>query len=139
MLRLDEDDPVAAWTERADTLVAVAERLTARRFDALHYSGPGTDLTVGLFANAHWQAARFSTADGIPHMPNLPTEEVFTSPDPSRADGVVASSKPLVLIDGTVVRDLVVRFEQGRSCNSTPRPRRRRCARSSPATTAPRG
>ena len=47
-------------------------------------------------------------------MPNLPTEEVFTSPDPSRADGVVASSKPLVLIDGTVVRDLVVRFEQGR-------------------------
>ena len=114
VLRLDEDDPVAAWTERADTLVAVAERLTARRFDALHYSGPGTDLTVGLFANAHWQAARFSTADGIPHMPNLPTEEVFTSPDPSRADGVVASSKPLVLIDGTVVRDLVVRFEQGR-------------------------
>ena len=47
-------------------------------------------------------------------MPNLPTEEVFTSPDPSRVDGVVASSKPLVLIDGTVVRDMVVRFEGGR-------------------------
>ena len=114
VLRLDEDDPVAAWTKRADTLVAVAARLTDRRFDALHYSGPGTDLTVGLFPTASWQAARFSTADGIPHMPNLPTEEVFTSPDPLRVDGVVASSKPLVLIDGTVVRDMVVRFQQGR-------------------------
>jgi aminopeptidase len=114
VLRLDEEDPVAAWTTRADTLVAVAARLTDRRFDALHYTGPGTDLTVGLFEGASWQAARFSTADGIPHMPNLPTEEVFTSPDPSRVDGVVASSKPLVLIDGTVVRDMVVRFEGGR-------------------------
>jgi aminopeptidase len=114
VLRLDEADPVAAWTARADTLVAVAARLTERRFDALHYTGPGTDLTVGLFQGASWQAARFSTADGIPHMPNLPTEEVFTSPDPSRVDGVVASSKPLVLIDGTVVRDMVVRFEGGR-------------------------
>lgn len=113
VLRLDEDDPVAAWKERADTLVAAAERLTERRFDALHYEGPGTDLTVGLFAGASWQAARFATAEGIPHMPNLPTEEVFTSPDPSRVDGVVAASKPLVLIDGTVVRDLVVRFESG--------------------------
>ena len=112
VLRLDEEDPVAAWTTRADTLVAVAARLTDRRFDALHYTGPGTDLTVGLFEGASWQAARFSTADGIPHMPNLPTEEVFTSPDPSRVDGVVASSKPLVLIDGTVVRDMVVRFER---------------------------
>ena len=114
VLRLDEADPVAAWTARADTLVAVAARLTERRFDALHYTGPGTDLAVGLFEGASWQAARFSTADGIPHMPNLPTEEVFTSPDPSRVDGVVASSKPLVLIDGTVVRDMVVRFEAGR-------------------------
>src|SRR4051812_27254169 len=114
VLRLDEDDPVAAWRARADTLVAVATRLTERRFDALHYTGPGTDFTVGLFQSAQWQAARFSTADGIPHMPNLPTEEVFTSPDPTRVDGVVTSSKPLVLIDGTVVRDLVVKFENGR-------------------------
>jgi aminopeptidase len=114
VLRLDEADPVAAWTARADALVDVAARLTERRFDALHYSGPDTDLTVGLFPAASWQAARFETADGIPHMPNLPTEEVFTSPDPSRVDGHVASSKPLVLIDGTVVRDMRVRFERGR-------------------------
>jgi len=115
VLRLDEDDPIAAWRERADALVGVAGRLSGRRFDALHYEGPGTDLTIGLLPGARWQAARFETVDGIEHMPNLPTEEVFTTPDPARADGHVASTKPLVLIDGTVVRNLRVRFEGGRA------------------------
>jgi len=115
VLRLDEPDPVAAWRERADTLVAAARRLTERGFDALHYEGPGTDLTVGLLPGAEWQAARFSTLEGIEHMPNLPTEEVFTTPDPARADGHVTSKKPLVLVDGTVVRGLRVRFEGGRA------------------------
>ena len=113
VLRLDEDDPIAAWRARADTLVSVAERLTERRFDALRYEGPGTDLTIGLLPGATWQAARFQTVDGIEHMPNLPTEEVFTTPDPTRADGQVTSTKPLVLADGTVVRGLRVRFEHG--------------------------
>ncbi len=114
VLRLDEDDPIAAWRTRADTLVGTSERLTERRFDALHYEGPGTDLTVGLLPSSGWRAARFQTVDGIEHMPNLPTEEVFTTPDPERADGTVTSTKPLVLVDGTVVRDLVVRCEGGR-------------------------
>ena len=114
VLRLDEADPVAAWTQRADTLVGVAERLTERGFDALRYRGDGTDLTVGLLGGTRWMAARFSTAEGIPHMPNLPTEEVFTSPDPQRVDGHVRSTKPLVLADGTVVRDLRVEFAGGR-------------------------
>ena len=113
--RLDEEDPVAAWRERADFLVATAERLTARGFDALHYEGPGTDLTVGLLPTARWAAARFERVDGLEHMPNLPTEEVFTSPDAARVDGAVASTKPLVLMDGTVVRNLKVRFEGGRA------------------------
>jgi aminopeptidase len=115
VLRLDEDDPIAAWQERADTLAAAASQLTDRGFDALHYEGPGTDLTVGLLPGAGWDAARFSTVDGIEHMPNLPTEEVFTTPDPERTDGDVASSKPLVLTDGTVVRGLRMRFEGGRA------------------------
>jgi aminopeptidase len=115
VLRLDEEDPVAVWKQRADTLIGAADRLTERGFDALHYSGPGTDLTVGLLPGVGWMAARFETAEGITHMPNLPTEEVFTTPDPSRVDGYVASSKPLVLVDGTVVRDLRVRFEGGRA------------------------
>jgi aminopeptidase len=114
VLRLDEDDPIAAWRARADTLVTSAERMTERGFDALHYEGPGTDLTVGLLPSAVWQAARFHTVEGIEHMPNLPTEEVFTTPDPERTTGTVTSTKPLVLTDGTVVRDLVVRFEGGR-------------------------
>jgi aminopeptidase len=114
VLRLDEEDPIAVWRARADTLVSMAERLTERRFDALHYEGPGTDLTIGLLPSSSWRAARFETVDGIEHMPNLPTEEVFTTPDPERTEGTVRSTKPLVLIDGTVVRDLVVRFEGGR-------------------------
>jgi aminopeptidase len=113
VLRLDEDDPIGAWRARADVLVASAERLTERRFDALHYEGRGTDMTIGLLPSSGWRAARFQTIDGIEHMPNLPTEEVFTTPDPERTEGVVTSTKPLVLVDGTVVRDLVVRFEGG--------------------------
>jgi aminopeptidase len=115
VLRLDEEDPIAAWRKRADTLVSAARTLTERRFDALRYEGPGTDLTIGLLPGAEWQAARFETVEGIEHMPTLPTEEVFTSPDPQRADGHVTSTKPLVLIDGTVVRNLRVRFEGGRA------------------------
>jgi aminopeptidase len=114
VMRLDEDDPVARWEERADTLVGAAERLTQRRFHALHFTGPGTDLRVGLLPTSSWMAARFSTADGITHMPNLPTEEVFTTPDPLRVDGTVTSTKPLV-VGGTIVRGLRVRFEGGRA------------------------
>jgi aminopeptidase len=115
VLRLDEEDPIGAWRTRADALVSTAERLSERRFDALHYEGPGTDLTIGLLPSSGWRAARFQTVGGIEHMPNLPTEEVFTTPDPERTQGTVTSTKPLVLIDGTVVRDLVVRFESGRA------------------------
>src|SRR3954451_21551024 len=115
VLRLDEPDPIAAWRERADALESAAARLSARGFDALPLEGPGTDLTIGLLPGAAWQAARFETVGGIQHMPNLPTEEVFTTPDPERADGHVTASKPLVLADGTVVNGLRVRFEGGRA------------------------
>lgn len=112
--RLDEDDPVAAWRERMATLRAVTERLTAARFDALRFTGPGTDLTVGLLPSSSWLSASFSTADGIPHVPNLPSEEVFTTPDPARVDGVVRATKPLQLA-GATIEGLTVRFEGGRA------------------------
>jgi aminopeptidase len=114
MCRLDEDDPVAAWRERQDVLVGVSERLTALGLDALHFEGPGTDLRVGLLPTSRWLAARFETVDGIVHMPNLPSEEVFTAPDPERVDGVVRSTKPLV-VGGTIIRGLNVGFEGGRA------------------------
>ncbi|HZO63318.1 MAG TPA: aminopeptidase [Gaiellaceae bacterium] len=113
--RLDEPDPIAAWNERADELSAAAGRLNDRRFDALHFEGPGTDLTVGLLATSTFHAARDETVDGIVHLANLPTEEVYATPDPERTQGVVRSTKPLVLGDGTIIRGLRVRFEQGRA------------------------
>jgi aminopeptidase len=115
VLRLDEPDPVAAWEERIETLVESARKLTERRFDAMHLEGPGTDLTVGLLPTSRYHAAAFETVDGIRHMPNLPTEEVFTSPDPERSEGHVTATKPLVLRDGTIIRGLRVRFEGGRA------------------------
>ena len=114
VLRLDEDDPVAAWTERFATLTAAAERVTSRRFDALHFEGPGTDLTVGLLPTSRFQAASFTTVDGIQHMPNLPSEEIFTTPDPERTEGVVRATKPLA-IGGSIIRGLEVEFRGGRA------------------------
>lgn len=112
--RLDETDPAAAWRLRMDALTTAAERMTANRFDALHFEGPGTDLTVGLLPSSNWMSAIFSTVDGIVHLPNLPSEEIFTSPDPERVDGVVAATKPLLLGD-TTISELTVRFEGGRA------------------------
>lgn len=109
--RLDEDDPVVAWREHMDRLKARAAALNERRFDHLRYRGPGTDLTVGLHPNGDWLAAS-SVSNGIEHVANMPTEEVFTAPDARRADGVVASTMPLQ-IQGTIVRDLEVRFRDG--------------------------
>jgi aminopeptidase len=114
MCRLDEPDPVIAWRERQDVLVGVSERLNELRFDALHFEGPGTDLRVGLLPSSRWLSARFQTIDGIDHMPNLPSEEVFTAPDPRRVEGEVRSTKPLV-VGGTIVCGLRVRFAEGRA------------------------
>ena len=111
-VRLDEPDPVAAWREHIDTLKRRAELLNARRFDSIRFGGPGTDLTIGLSPRSLWMAAESETAWGQTHVPNLPTEEVFTSPDLRRAEGTVRSTMPLVL-QGTIVRDLELRFANG--------------------------
>jgi aminopeptidase len=113
--RLDEPDPTAAWSERADALSAAAARLNARQFDALHFEGPGTDLTIGLLPSSSFHTARDQTVDGVVHLANLPTEEVYTTPDPERTEGRVRSTKPLVLADGTIIRGLMLCFEGGRA------------------------
>jgi aminopeptidase len=112
-VRLDEPDPVAAWREHVGKLVRRANGLNERRFDALRYRGPGTDLTIGLHPDSTWIAAR-DEVRGIEFVPNMPTEEVFTTPDARRADGVVRATYPLQL-QGTIVRGLEIRFENGRA------------------------
>jgi aminopeptidase len=112
--RLDEPSPADAWRARVAELKSVAARLTERRFDALRLTGPGTDLTVGLLATTLWNAAILERIDGLPSLVNIPTEEVFTSPDPLRVDGVVRATKPLEL-SGALVEGIGVRFEAGRA------------------------
>jgi aminopeptidase len=114
VLRLDTEDPVEAWRERMKVIVASADRMTDRRFDSLHLKGAGTDLTIGLLPSSKWLGADFSTADGITHYPNLPTEEVFTTPDPERVDGHVSATMPLELY-GSYMNGIRIEFEGGRA------------------------
>ncbi len=114
-MRLDEDDPVAAWRDHAAMLQARADALGRARFDAIRFRGPGTDLVVGLLPGSRWLCATFETETGIAHIPNLPTEEVFTTPDWRRSEGVVRSTYPLVVPGiGARVEGLELRFEGGK-------------------------
>ena len=111
--RLDEDDPEGAWRDRARTLESVAARLTERRFDSIRLHGQGTDLTVGLFPSSAWHAADFTTVDGLRHFPNIPSEEMFTTPDPARADGYVTATRPLEVY-GAMIDGIRVAFADGK-------------------------
>ena len=111
-VRLDEPDPVAAWREHSARLRARCEQLDAAAFDAVRFTGPGTELTVGLLPGARWCGGGGETVDGIQHVANLPTEEVFNCPDWRRTEGTVRSTRPLSL-GGTIVRDLELRFAGG--------------------------
>jgi aminopeptidase len=111
--RLDEADPVQAWRDHMARLEGRGKILTELELDAVHYSGPGTDLTVGLNPNARWMSALFRTRDGIEYVPNMPTEEVFTTPDCRRAEGTVRSSRPLVL-DGDIIEGLQLTVKDGK-------------------------
>lgn len=114
--RLDEPDPVAAWQSHAAELKARAAALNERRFDAIRFRGPGTDLTVGLMPASRWMCATFTTETGIEHIPNLPTEEVFTTPDWRRTEGTVRSTYPLLVPGvGVLVEGLQMRFDGGRA------------------------
>ncbi len=114
--RLDEPDPAAAWQTRIDQIWHSASRLDALDLDSLHFEGPGTDLTVGLLPSSRFakEGGSSQTRTGVRHVPNIPTEEVFTTPDPERTEGVVAGTKPLD-ISGSLVTGLRIRFEGGRA------------------------
>ena len=122
-MRLDAGGPeegVEEWRRHRDRLGARARALTDLRLDAVRYHGEGTDLTAGLMPDCLWTGGGLETAAGVAYMPNLPTEEVFTSPDRQRADGVIRTTRPLVLPGaGVLVEDLVVTFANGRVVDAT--------------------
>jgi aminopeptidase len=111
-VRLDDDDPVASWREHGARLRARCAELDGLALDALHFAGPGTDVRIGLLPESRWKGGGLDTVSGIAHIPNLPTEEVFTAPDARRVEGHVRSTRPLSL-GGTVVRDLAMTFKGG--------------------------
>jgi len=118
--RIDGPDPVAAWAAHNRELAARREHLDARNYRALRFRGPGTDLTVGLADDHIWQGGASKAANGITCNPNIPTEEVFTTPHKDRVEGVVRSTKPLSY-QGTLIEDISVRFEGGRIVEASAR------------------
>jgi aminopeptidase len=111
--RADQPDPMAAWKKHDADLHARAERLNEKRYSALHFRGPGTDLRVGLADDHLWLGGGTTARNGRYCIPNMPTEEVFTTPHKDRVEGRVNSTKPLSY-SGTMIEDISVRFEAGR-------------------------
>ncbi len=118
--RIDASDPVATWAEHNASLHARTAMLNASRFTALHFRGPGTDLRVGLSDGHLWLGGSETAKNGIVCNPNIPTEEVFTTPHRLRVDGTVRSTKPLSY-QGTLIQDIAVRFEGGTIVDATAR------------------
>jgi aminopeptidase len=118
LCRLDRPDPIAAWQAHLMALAARSDRLNERRYTALKFSGPGTDLTVGLPRGHIWVSGASTSLNGIRFVANLPTEEVFTLADRHRVDGTVRATKPLSY-GGTLIEDFSVRFENGRVTSVT--------------------
>lgn len=111
--RVDGPDPMAAWKEHDANLHMRASRLNENRYSTLHFRGPGTDLRVGLADGHLWLGGGSMAGNGRYCIPNIPTEEVFTTPHKDRVEGRVTSTKPLSH-QGTMIEEIAVRFEAGR-------------------------
>ncbi len=111
--RIYEPDPVAAWQEHRTKLQKYRDYLNSQEFTALHYTAPGTDLTIGLPEKQKWQGAQADFKNGISGIPNLPTEEVFTTPHKDKVDGTVTSTMPLNY-GGVLIENIRITFENGR-------------------------
>ena len=111
--RAVQPDPVAAWQEHIQNLIKRAKYMQAKKYDSLHYKGPGTDFTLGLPQGHRWIAARMPAENGVDFTANMPTEEIFTLPDRHRAEGTVAATFPLSY-GGSLIEDFSLTFENGR-------------------------
>ncbi|GIW24389.1 aminopeptidase [Meiothermus sp.] len=111
--RLDTPDPVATWQAHNRQLSERVAYLNHKRYSALHFKGPGTDLLVGLADDHVWAGGAGQAKNGAVCNPNIPTEEVFTAPHKDRVEGYVRSTKPLSY-QGSLLEDIEVRFEKGR-------------------------
>lgn len=111
--RIYADDPIQAWTNHDEKLQEKAKMLNDEQFVALHYTAPGTDLTVGLPKNHLWEAASSKNVRGELFMANMPTEEVFTAPDANNVNGTVASTKPLSYA-GNIIEGMHFTFKDGK-------------------------
>jgi aminopeptidase len=111
--RINAEDPVAAWKQHDTELHKRAANLNEKRFAALQYRGPGTDFRLGLADDHLWLGGGTTAGNGLYCVPNMPTEEVFTTPHKDRADGTVTATKPLSY-QGTLIDGIRVRFEKGR-------------------------
>jgi aminopeptidase len=111
--RVDVEDPIGAWAAHNAALRTRTRFLNGKAYSALNFKGPGTDLTVGLADGHEWHGGASTAKNGITCNPNIPTEEVFTTPHALRVDGYVASTKPLSH-QGTLIENIAVRFEAGR-------------------------
>ena len=118
--RVDGSDPVAAWHSHNAALEARTRRLNASRLAGIHFRGPGTDLRVGLADGHAWIGGAEQAKNGVVCNPNIPTEEVFTTPHALRVEGTVQSTKPLSY-QGTLIQDIRVRFEAGRIVDAAAR------------------
>jgi aminopeptidase len=111
--RVDGPDPIEAWASHNRSLVARREAMNERRYAALRFRGPGTDLVVGLADDHEWGGGGTRAKNGLMCNANIPTEEVFTTPHKDRVAGSVTSTKPLSY-QGTLIEEIHVRFEDGR-------------------------
>ena len=116
--RADQTDPLAAWKEHDANLHARADWLNQKRYSALHFRGPGTDLRVGLADDHLWLGGGTTARNGRYCIPNMPTEEVFSTPHKDRVDGRVTSTKPLSY-QGTMIEDISVQFQAGQIVEAT--------------------
>ncbi|MFW9867002.1 MAG: aminopeptidase [Candidatus Thorarchaeota archaeon] len=110
--RIKQDDPITAWKEHIDRLVKSCSYLNKKRYSALHFNAPGTDLTIGLADGHIWKSAYFTTQKGISNIVNIPTEEIFTTPNKDKTEGVVTATKPFFI--NTLIENLRLKFSEGK-------------------------